>query len=563
MSEACNIAAALTRMAAQQPDAVALRVPRARGKPGVLPDYLSLSYAELDVASDHAAAVLQRAGITRGTKSALMVRPGRELFVLMFALFKLGAVPVLIDPGIDRRALKQCLDEAAPQAFIGIPLAQVARLVLRWARRSVRTVVTVGGPFGFGGTTLAALLATHAPQRFAAAATAADELAAILFTSGSTGVPKGVEYTHGNFMAQVTLLREAFELAPGAVNMPTFPPFALFDPALGLTSVIPDMDPTRPAQADPVKLIAAIERYGVNMLFGSPALLDTLSRHCQRHGIVLRGVTRVMSAGAPMSPTTLARLCACLPPMAKVFTPYGATECLPVAVVESRELLEDTRAATERGAGTCVGKPLDANTVRIIGIDDAPIPHWSDALCVPTATVGEITVSGPTTTLAYHARPAATALAKIHEELPNGSARSVHRMGDVGYFDAHGRLWFCGRKTQRVRTAAGELYTEQAEPIFNTVGGVKRSALVGVPNAGNGLQRAVLCVELEPGQDAAHERIEAEIRQLAAHYPHTHSIEAVLFHPAFPVDIRHNAKIGREKLALWAATQLAAARTAS
>ena len=548
-AEPCNIAAALSRMARQQPDAIAMRMPKRRSRSSALPEYEAISYAELDSASNRAAAALIHAGIVRGTKTALMVRPGRALFVLMFALFKVGAVPVLIDPGISRSALKECLNEAAPTAFIGIPLAQLARWILGWARRSVRTVVTVGGFFGFGGSTLEALLKSTPVAAFQAADTRADELAAILFTSGSTGVPKGVEYTHGHFAAQIELLREAFDLQPGAVNMPTFPPFALFDPALGLTSVIPDMDPTRPASADPVKLIAAMERYDVGTLFGSPALLDTLSRYCETHHDLLR-VTRVMSAGAPVSPRILARMYACLPDDAKVFTPYGATECLPVSVIEGREVLNDTRAATERGAGTCVGRPLAANTVRIIGIDDAPIATWSEAHLVAAGTVGEITVAGPTVTHAYHARPAATQLAKIRETLADGSGRIVHRMGDTGYFDAQGRLWFCGRKSQRVRSAQGDLQTEQVEPIFNTVAGVRRTALVGVQ------QKPVLCVEVEARARDQRERIEAEIRNLAAQFEHTRGIGDVLFHPAFPVDIRHNAKIGREALARWAAQQL-------
>jgi len=548
-AEPCNIAAALSRMARQQPDAIAMRMPKRRSRSSALPEYEAISYAELDSASNRAAAALIHAGIVRGTKTALMVRPGRALFVLMFALFKVGAVPVLIDPGISRSALKECLNEAAPTAFIGIPLAQLARWILGWARRSVRTVVTVGGFFGFGGSTLEALLKSTPVAAFQAADTRADELAAILFTSGSTGVPKGVEYTHGHFAAQIELLREAFDLQPGAVNMPTFPPFALFDPALGLTSVIPDMDPTRPASADPVKLIAAMERYDVGTLFGSPALLDTLSRYCETHHDLLR-VTRVMSAGAPVSPRSLARMYACLPDDAKVFTPYGATECLPVSVIEGREVLNDTRAATERGAGTCVGRPLAANTVRIIGIDDAPIATWSEAHLVAAGTVGEITVAGPTVTHAYHARPAATQLAKIRETLADGSGRIVHRMGDTGYFDAQGRLWFCGRKSQRVRSAQGDLQTEQVEPIFNTVAGVRRTALVGVQ------QKPVLCVEVEARARDQRERIEAEIRNLAAQFEHTRGIGDVLFHPAFPVDIRHNAKIGREALARWAAQQL-------
>ncbi|HSX61538.1 MAG TPA: fatty acid CoA ligase family protein [Tahibacter sp.] len=549
MTETANIASALSEMAKLRPDAVALRVPQRASRTGELPPYLDIGYAELDAASDHSAAALAAAGIARGMKTALMVRPGRELFVLMFALFKLGAVPVLIDPGIDRRALRQCLDEAAPEAFVGIPLAQIARIVLRWASRSVRVVVTVGGPFGWGGRRLQQLREVVPTLRLPAAPTRPDELAAILFTSGSTGVPKGVEYLHRHFLAQVELLREAFALSPGHVNMPTFPPFALFDPALGSTSVIPDMDPTRPAGADPRKLVAAIERYGVDMLFGSPALLDTLSRHCERHGVRLPGLRRVISAGAPVAPAILARLRPWLDPAAEIYTPYGATECLPLAVIESAELLHDTRTATERGAGTCVGRPLAANTVRIIAISDEAIADWSGVRELPVGEVGEITVAGPTTTEAYHARPAATALAKIRD-----GARIVHRMGDLGYFDAQGRLWFCGRKSQRVRTAAGDLYTEQAEPIFNAIAGVRRSALVGVGAAG--AQQPVIVLELEAGATDAAERIEAEALNCAAGFAHTRGIARVLFHPRFPVDIRHNAKIGRETLARWAGTKL-------
>ena len=365
-------------------------------------------------------------------------------------------------------------------------------------------------------------------------------------------MPKGVEYLHRQFLAQVELLRDAFALQPGHVNMPTFPPFALFDPALGSTSVIPDMDPTRPAKADPRKLVAAIERYGVDMLFGSPALLDTLSRHCEREGVRLPTLRRVISAGAPVAPAILARLKPWLDPAAEIYTPYGATECLPLAVIESAELLGDTRAQTERGAGTCVGRPLAANTVRVIAIDDEPIADWSGVRELGIGEVGEITVAGPTTTQAYHARPAATALAKIRD-----GARVVHRMGDLGYFDAQGRLWFCGRKTQRVRTAAGDLYTEQVEPIFNAIAGVRRSALVGVGAAG--AQRPVLLLELEPAAADAAERIEAEARNRAAAFAHTRGIAEVLFHTQFPVDIRHNAKIGREALARLAETRLAAA----
>ena len=544
MTEPCNIAASLPRLAREQPDRVAMRCPGRDGRYAT-----ELTYAQLDARSDALAAGLGRHGIGRGTRTVVMVRPTPEFFLLMFALFKAGAVPVLVDPGIDKRALKQCLDEAAPEAFIGIPLAQLARLLLGWAR-SARRIVTVGTRWGWGGTTLARLERAGRGAGPQLAATAPDDVAGILFTSGSTGVPKGVVYRHRHFVAQIELLREAFAMQPGGVDLPTFPPFALFDPALGLTSIIPDMDPTRPANADPEKLHAAIARFGVTQLFGSPALMKVLADH----GQPLPTVRRVTSAGAPVPPDTVARMRALLPDDAQFWTPYGATECLPVAVIEGREL-EATREATEAGAGTCVGRPVPPNQVRIIGIDDGAIADWDAARVLPTGEVGEITVAGPTATDTYFNRDAATRNAKIRERLGDGGERIVHRMGDVGYFDGEGRLWFCGRKTQRVETAQGPRYTEQAEPIFNTHPDVRRTALVGVGEPGR--QRPVLCFELLPEVAAMRrDAVAADLRTLAQRHPHTAGIETFLCHPGFPVDIRHNAKIGREKLAVWATQQL-------
>ncbi|CAM0117982.1 Olefin beta-lactone synthetase [Stenotrophomonas maltophilia] len=548
MNRPCNIAARLPELARERPDQIAIRCPGRRGAGNGMAAYdVTLDYRQLDARSDAMAAGLAGYGIGRGVRTVVMVRPSPEFFLLMFALFKLAAVPVLVDPGIDKRALKQCLDEAQPQAFIGIPLAHVARLVLRWAPSATR-LVTVGRRLGWGGTTLAALERAGASAGPMLADTDGEDMAAILFTSGSTGVPKGVVYRHRHFVGQIQLLGSAFGMEAGGVDLPTFPPFALFDPALGLTSVIPDMDPTRPAQADPARLHDAIQRFGVTQLFGSPALMRVLARH----GRPLPTVTRVTSAGAPVPPDVVATIRSLLPADAQFWTPYGATECLPVAVVEGREL-ERTRAATEAGAGTCVGSVVEPNEVRIIAIDDAPLADWSQARVLATGEVGEITVAGPTATDSYFNRPQATAAAKIRETLADGSTRIVHRMGDVGYFDAQGRLWFCGRKTHRVETAQGPLYTEQVEPVFNTVPGVARTALVGVGPAG--AQVPVLCVELQRGQSDSPALREALRAKAAARLPDA-NLQHVLVHPSFPVDIRHNAKIGREKLAVWASAEL-------
>ena len=544
----CNIAAALPRLAATQPGQVALRCPGGRGPRGMARYDQVLTYAQLDARSDAIASGLARHGITRGTRTVVMVRPSPEFFLLMFALFKAGAVPVLVDPGIDKRALRQCLDEAQAEAFIGIPLAHLARVLLGWAR-SARVRITTGARPWLADAALVRVEADGAGAGPQLAATAPDDVAAILFTSGSTGVPKGVVYRHRHFLAQVDMLREAFGIQPGGIDLPTFPPFALFDPALGVTSVIPDMDPTRPARADPRRLHDAIERFGVDQLFGSPALMAVLAAHCQP----LPTLRRVTSAGAPVPADVVARMRELLPDDASFWTPYGATECLPVAVIEARAL-QATRAATEAGAGTCVGRAVAPNVVRIIAITDDALPTWADARDLPAGQVGEITVAGPTATDTYFNRDAQTRLAKIDERLPDGTQRVVHRMGDVGYIDADGRLWFCGRKSHRVETANGPLYTEQVEPVFNVHPDVRRTALVGT--GPRDAQLPVLCVELADGVPRRQwPRIEAELRALGRGHVHTAGIDRFLRHPGFPVDIRHNAKIGRETLAAWAARQ--------
>lgn len=544
----CNIAADLARLAREAPERIAMHCPGTRARDGLARYDVALTYAQLDARSSAVAAGLARHGIVRGTRAVVMVRPTPEFFVLMFALFKTGAVPVLVDPGIDRRALRECLADARPDAFIGIPLAHAARVLLRWAPH-VRVRITTGAHAWWSDATLAQVERSGAGAAAPRADTRPDDVAAILFTSGSTGVPKGVVYRHRHFVAQVRMLGDAFGLAPGGVDLPTFPPFALFDPALGATSVIPDMDPTRPARADPRRLHAAIERFGVDRLFGSPALVAVLAQY----GAPLPGVRRIMSAGAPVPAGVVARMRTLLPDDAQFWTPYGATECLPVTVIEGREL-ESLRGATEAGAGTCVGRAVAPNVVRIIAITDEALADWTQARTLAVGEVGEITVAGPSVTDSYFNRDAQTRLAKIPERLPDGRERIVHRMGDVGSLDADGRLWFCGRKSHRVRTATGALYTEQVEPVFNVHPDVRRTALVGI--GAPGAQMPVLCVELVAGV-ARREwpRIARELRTIALRSGSAAGIEYFVRHPGFPVDIRHNAKIGREKLAAWAAAR--------
>ncbi len=226
---------------------------------------------------------------------------------------------------------------------------------------------------------------------------------------------------------------------------------------------------------------------------------------------------------------------------------------MPVCSIGSHEILNETRKGTDAGDGVCIGRPVDGITVSVIKITDTPIPDWNDSLKLPAGEIGEIVVKGPTVTHAYYKREASTRLAKIYEADGKGL---WHRMGDLGFFDEHGRLWFCGRKSHRVISTSGTLFTIPCEGVFNTHPNVYRTALVGVEM--EGATQPVLCAELdEDSKGVDKETMKRELLELGASKPHTRDIKTILFHNSFPVDIRHNAKIYRDRLAVWAAKKLA------
>ncbi len=547
-----NIAAALTTMATSMPDEVAIYYPKGRAPDGTW-RYETTTYAELDRESDRIACGLHAVGIGPGTRAVLMVKPSMEFFALTFALFKAAVIPVMVDPGMGIKNLKTCLIEAEPQAFIGIPKAHIARLVLGWGRGTVEHTVTVGRRFLWGGHTLKRLsaLGEEGLDQWQAPGVQPDDTAAILFTSGSTGVPKGAVYSHGNFSAQVEMIRDTYDIQPGEKDLPTFPLFALFDPALGMSTVLPDMDFANPGKANPRNLVEPVAQFEITNMFGSPAVMRNLGLYGEEHGTKLPSLKRMISAGAPVPAATLAKVSEMLSDKAQIFTPYGATESLPVASIGSKEILEETSAATDRGDGVCVGQPVDGVEVQVISITDDPIAEWSDDLVVDAGTIGEFVIKGPQVTQSYYNRPSATKGAKILD-----GDRARHRMGDLGYVDEEGRLWFCGRKSHRViLNDDTTMFTIRCEAPFNTHPRVFRTALVGVKRAGT--VEPVLCVELEARhQGAPRDELRDELREIADRFDHTRAIKTYLFHDGFPVDIRHNSKIFREELTTWATQQL-------
>ncbi|MGW6412667.1 fatty acid CoA ligase family protein [Streptomyces vinaceus] len=551
---AAGLAECLEHNAAAFPYKPAVIHPDGRG-PGGVPRYREVTYGELQDTVEEIAHGLARAGITRGTKTVLMAPPGPELFALAFALFRLGAVPVVVDPGMGVRRMLHCYRAVGAEAFIGPPLAHLVRVLGRRTFGRVRIPVTLGRRRLWGGHTLAALRTTAGPRTPAAGA-GGDDLLMIGFTTGSTGPAKGVEYTHRMALSIARQIEAAHGRTCEDTSLVTLPFYGILDLVYGSTTVLAPLAPAKVAQADPALLVDALERFGATTMFASPALLRNLADHLTTLGRTLPDLRCVVSGGAPVPDAVVAALRTVLDEKASVHVTYGATEVLPITSIESEEILGGTSAGSARGAGTCIGRPVPGTRVRILPVADGPRARLHAGTALPAGGVGEILVEGESVSPRYHRAPDSDALHKVSETLPDGSARTWHRTGDLGYLDDRGRLWFCGRTSQRVRAAGGDLHTVRCEGVFNAHPLVRRSALVGIGPAG--AQRPVVCVETDarPGSPAWRELV-AELRALAAEHAPTRGLEEFLPHPAFPVDIRHNAKIGREELARWAQRRLA------
>jgi olefin beta-lactone synthetase len=533
-----NIARYLPEMALRQPSTPALKIPRGRTADGRI-DYLRLSFRELSDEVYAWAELFRERGVRTDDRVLVMVKQGLPLIASAFALFHIGAVPIVIDPGMGLRSFLSCVERSRPRVLLGIPLARLIGRLFRNRFRSVEIRVPASAsPHArlHRGENAATSAAVERKDR---------DLAAILFTSGSTGAPKGVCYEHGMFAAQVRLIRETYEIEPGEIDLPMLPIFALFNPALGMTTIVPEIDPRRPAAVDPARIVQAITQEGVTNSFGSPTLWKKIAAHCSDKGTTLPTMRRVLSAGAPV-PADLWMQSFSFLTSGQLHSPYGATESLPVSSISAKEVA-DLRA--ELGTplpGACVGRPVQDVRVKIIALKEGPIADIADAAELAAGQVGEIIVQGPVVTKEYDGLAEATLAAKISD-----GEHVWHRMGDCGFLDQEGRLWFCGRKVERIECGDTVLFTEPCEQVFREVPGVTRCALVGLGPRGR--QTPALVVQWVTSLTDREKAVQAAaLRERARKHASTAMITRFYFHPDFPVDVRHNAKIHRLTLARWA-----------
>ncbi|MEM0965711.1 MAG: fatty acid CoA ligase family protein [Verrucomicrobiota bacterium] len=533
-----NIAGYVAKRAEKAPEVLAVRIPNVTGR---RIGFRDTTFAELHCLVAGLAAHFLEKGVGKGTRTIVLAKPGLELICGVFAILRVGAVPVVIDPGMGLRSFLSCVKRSEPEAVFGIPKGLMISRVFSKSFHRVRA--------RFSTNLITRTEEADGSRGFEPADTAPNDLAAILFTSGSTGPAKGVCYEHGMFQAQIAAVRERFSIEPGEVDFPMLPVFALFNPALGMTTVVPPMNPSRPAKADPGLQIAVMNEAGVTNSFGSPVLWNLIATEGARSNRSIPSLRRVLAAGAAVSPSLIKKLSP-LVPNADIYSPYGATEALPMTAIDGDMILE-VAELTEEGKGVCVGSPLDGVNVRIASVQEGPMveEHLQE---LSPHEIGEIVVSGPMVTREYDRLEEATRNAKV-----NAGETVWHRMGDLGYKDEAGRIWFCGRVAERVTTREGKAYyPECCEQVFNRHPKVYRSALVGLGSRNKRVPGIVVQPEkgcFPKNEDEIGNWV-VELKKLGSETPMTASIRHFFFRKDFPVDIRHNAKIHRLRLAKEYAT---------
>ena len=509
------------------------------------PQYDTLDFGSLAARIDAYEHGLMEAGLRAAERVIMLVTPGADFLALSYAVMGRGAVPVFIDPGMGVDAVVACMREAEPSGFIGVPRAHLLRLKAGELFRSLRFSVVAGRFPPCGAMRLCDLRRPSAAPPTPVPRGDADP-ALVAFTSGATGRPKGVVFTNRMLSEQLAVFRGQFGFRGGDQDLPLLPVFSLFTAALGVGSIFPPLDPSRPLSLVPSQIIRVMRDLGNQTSFGSPALWSKIGEYCRQTGATLPQLRRVFMAGAPVSQTTIDLVKAACP-QAESFTPYGATEALPVTIASADDLWQDRPVLAVTGEqGTPVGRAIEGVALRVVQpLTGQPVMPLIDC---PERVIGEIVVSGDTVSREYLRRPEATATSKIHD-----GDRVWHRMGDMGYLDAAGHLYFCGRKAHVVSTPDRTFHSVPVENVFNRHPQVRRSALIEVAGG------PALAIEPAswPLTPQARQTLAAELRAVGVGDPVTAAIQRFYFHQSFPVDARHNAKIFRDRLGAWAATQTA------
>ena len=523
-----NILSMLRDVAGRVPDRPALIAPAPDG------GERRITFAELRDRIDRAAAGLRRLSLQPGERVIVMIPMSIDLYVALLTVLQIGAVAVFVDPWIGVRQIAAFAAFAEPRAWIGVPRSHLLRL-FSGELRSIPLTVTTGFRLGRLPARCALSDLEDKPGDGVIHSVEPGSPALITFTSGSSGEPKGANRTHGFLLAQHRALAAEFPAEEGDVDMTMFPVFSLNNLAVGVTSVVPDLDFRRVDKVDAARVLRQMNHHGVTTCTASPPFFDRLTAHIAASPGERPRLRRLLTGGAPVSDAQLRAWRRALP-NTEIVVAYGSTEAEPVAHLMAEERFAAVNELRPRAPGYCAGRPVDRIRARLIRIHDGPVelgPKGWPAWDVPAGEIGELVVSGEHVCRDYYRNPQAVRENKISE--PDGTV--WHRMGDTGSFDTQGCFWIAGRVHSTIWRNGEPIHPQLVEQAAHGEDPrIRRVAAVGLPDATLG-ERVAVVIETSSGEE-----LRAEVAARLAAVGQTVD-EIILTAEPLPVDPRHNSKI--------------------
>jgi olefin beta-lactone synthetase len=455
---------------------------------------------------------------------------GIPLYLTLAAVFRLGAVVMVVDPSAGLAHIGRCCALNPPRALVGAPIAHALSLLVGSLRNVPVRISTTG--WWPAASPMAAI--DRLEPRPMIEPAGHDTPALLTFTSGTSGLPKAAMRSHGLLLAQLAALEGLLEPAANDVDLATLPIVALANLAAGMTTVIADTNLRNPGSIKAAPVLEQIQRHQITRTAASPALLERLADHALEHGVKLPGLTRIFSGGGPVFPRTLEKL-ARVAANAKLMSVYGSTEAEPIAHVAFDEIEPADLSAMKSGKGLLVGTPVPEIRLRILeNTHDQTLVFANQAelerASLGANQIGEIIVSGAHVLPGYlHGH--GDSETKIWVE-----GQVWHRTGDAGQLDLQGRLWLAGRANARISDARGTIYPFSVECAALEFPGVNRCALLEHQN------QRLLCVEWSNPR-TGHTARNSLLEHLA-----WAQVDQVRSLPSLPMDARHNAKVDLKKL---------------
>ena len=465
------------------------------------PDHLAITaaerdvtYAQLDDASNRGAQLLRSLGVEHQHRIAFLSRNCVEYFEAMFAAAKLGAVMVPLNWRLASTEVAGVVDDAGPMLLLAE--ADLLDLVADCDERLLGDRLLLLGDVapdnvGQSWSTRSLQHPSVDPER----PVSHDDVMWQLYTSGTTGSPKGVMLMHRNLLDIIESLAAEWHFDPGCVVYVPYPSFHAVGTAWPVLTMYRGGTVVLRRSFDPPDFIRSVEEFGVTLTMMVPAVLQMVLNWPSVESANMSSLSHIVYGAAPISQTVLGRAIDVLP-QCSFHHAYGLTEATGTVTTMQ---WDEHRPGTER-MKSC-GRVLPWVEMRVV--DPAT---GADAA---VGEVGEVWMRGPTVMKGYYGRPDQTAAV-----ITDGGWL---RTGDAGYLDDDGYLYLTDRVKDMIISGGENIYPAEVENVLFACPGVREVAVVGVPDDEWGESVLAIVVpdvgvELEPAA------VIAFARQRLAHY---------------------------------------------